>query len=239
MPKTARRTSPSKPKSQPAATPVDVLAQLLARASLGDCEAVLDLAICCRDGLRDAKGAFVLEPDRKGALEWSRAGAVLGDARAMVVLADALTQGATSEENVREATRWYRRAFELGNTTGAYNLGCTLQHLGRHTEAVRWFRKALDAGDLSALVPLAQAELHGVGTRRDVPAAMKKLTQIAKGGPFFCQFDREQAMLTLSETLRLGLLVPRDFARAMLWLRKAAELGSAAARGLLADLQVE
>jgi TPR repeat protein len=232
-------TKSRKAKSQPATDPREVLEQLQARAATGDCDALLDLAICCRDGLRDSKGAFVVEADRKGSLDWSRAGAVLGDPRAMVVLADALTQGAASEKNVAEATRWYRRAFELGSTTGAFNLGCTLQNLGRHTEAVRWFRKALDAGDLSALVPLAQAELHGVGTRRDVAAAMKKLTQIAKGGAFFCQFDREQAMLTLSETLRLGLLVPRDYAGALVWLRRAAELGSAAARGLLADLQVE
>ena len=86
-------------------------------------------------------------------------------------------------------------------------------------------------------MPLARAELYGCGTRRDTKAALAKLERIARwsSSSWISQFDREQAMITLSACLRDGWLLRRDHRASVRWLRRAAKLGSAEATGLLAD----
>jgi TPR repeat protein len=132
--------------------------------------------------------------------------------------------------------RLYRRAFGLGDTTAALNLAATYQNLGRYRDAVRWFRRALAAGDSSALLELARAELYGIGTRRDVPAAITKLRRVARDIASMSQLEREDAMTTMADALRNGWLVRRDYDEALRWFRRAAHVGSNAAKGMLADL---
>lgn len=138
-----------------------------------------------------------------------------------------------------EAARLYRQAFHLGDTTAGYNLACSYQNVGEHRTAVQWFRKVLAAGDRSALMPLALAELYGAGTRRNVSAAMKKLEIVARGGSWVAPIEREEAMLLMAQCLREGWLVIRDYSAAQRWLRRAAKVGSAAAAGLLRDLEAD
>jgi TPR repeat protein len=157
------------------------------------------------------------------------------DANALTELADSLTNTFSRGRKFDAAVRLYRRAFRLGYVIAGYNLACAYQNVGDYRRAVSWFRQLLDAGHLDALVPLAQAELHGVGTKRDVPAAIAKLERIASGGSF-AQFDREQAMITLATILREGWLVQRNYPKAVKWLRRAVNFGSLEARGLLDDL---
>ena len=89
-------------------------------------------------------------------------------------------------------------------------------------------------------MPLALAELYGTGTQRNVLAAMKKLAVIARGrSRWFAQIEREEAMLLVAQCLREGWLVIRDYGAAGRWLRRAARVGSAAAAGLLRDLDAE
>lgn len=104
---------------------------------------------------------------------------------------------------------------------------------------MQWFRKVLAAGDRSALLPLALAELYGAGTRRNVSAAMNKLEVVARGGSWVAPIEREEAMLLMTQCLRDGWLVIRDYTAALRWLRRAARVGSAAAAGLLRDLEAE
>jgi len=137
------------------------------------------------------------------------------------------------------AARLYRQAFDLGDTTAGYNLACSYQNVGERRMAVRWFRKVLAAGNRSALMPLALAELHGAGTRRNVPAAMKKLEVVARGGRWFAPIESQEAMLPVAQCLREGWLVIRDHRAALRWLRRAARVGSAAAAGQLRDLEAE
>jgi TPR repeat protein len=158
------------------------------------------------------------------------------DARQLTEAADRLTSRPGDRSRLAEAARLYRAAFRLGYSTAAYNLASSYQNVGEHRTAVRWFRRAFDAGDQSALLPLAQAELYGVGTSRDVEAALEKLKRVARGGRWFTQFDREQSMLLIALCLREGWLVRRDHPAAVRWLRRASRLGSAEAAGLLADL---
>jgi TPR repeat protein len=139
----------------------------------------------------------------------------------------------------RRATELYRRAFRLGDVAAGFNLGCTYQNVGEYRAAVKWFRRALAAGDLGALQPLARAELYGLGTRRNVGAAIAKLTRIARyrRAPLWLSVsERVEAMLVLADALSSGWPVRRNNPEAVRWWRRAAALGSHAAQGKLDDL---
>jgi TPR repeat protein len=121
----------------------------------------------------------------------------------------------------------------MGHTSAAFNLAMTYKNLGHHKESVRWLRRAAVRSGGEGLLELAQAELFGIGTTRDVSAAVEKLRRVADKDSRNCQFDREGAMLLLYQIYYDGWLAPRDSEEALLWLRKAAKSGSAAAKGLL------
>src|SRR5262249_42755273 len=103
----------------------------------------------------------------------------------LIAAADAMTRRNPAGSQLRNAIGLYRKAFKLGNTTAGYNLACTYQNLESYRAAVLWYRRVLAAGDLSALVPLAQAELYGRGATRNVTAALTKLHRIARGRRWF------------------------------------------------------
>lgn len=163
----------------------------------------------------------------------------LATATRLTAAANRLTRRPGQRGQLDKAVRLYRQAFHLGDTTAGYNLACAYQNVGERSTAVRWFRKVLAAGDRGALFPLALAELYGAGTRRNVPAAMKKLEVVARGGSWFSPFEREEAMLLVAQCYREGWLVIRDYNKALRWLRRAKQVGSAAAAGLLRDLEAE
>ncbi len=203
-------------------------------ADLGDRDALTDLGSFLREGYQDSRGQVLIRQDPKASMQCYLLAAALGDTYAMIAVADSLAS--TGKKGaLAEAENLYKLAFKLGDAMAAFNLACTYQNLGKYSEAVRWFQRCLKAGDLGALMPLAYAELYGVGLRKNVSAAFDKLRRIARGGKHFCQFDQEEAMLTMADALRNGWLVPRDFDAAIVWLRRAAKLGSAAAKGMLED----
>jgi TPR repeat protein len=55
-----------------------------------------------------------------------------------------------NKEN-EQATTWYRRAAESGNTTAMTRLGVML---GSTDEAMQWYRRAAQAGDTEAMSQL-------------------------------------------------------------------------------------
>lgn len=178
-------------------------------------------------------------PSRRLALAWLRRAAEAGHVGAMEELATALSRGPKrAPAALREAMRWERRAARLGSTLAPYNIGVSWRLAGRPRQAVRAFRALAATGGHDAHeaeFELARAELLGVGTRRDVPSALRRLERVARSRTV-CLFDNEQAMVLLAEVYRTGWLVPVDFPRTLKWLRKAAGIGSAAAAGLLQDL---
>jgi TPR repeat protein len=205
-------------------------------ADLGDCDALTDLGLFLSEGFKDSQGKVLIRPDHKASMQCFLLGAAQGNTYAMIAVADSLAS-TDKKEALSEAENLYKLAFKLGDTTGAYNLACTYQNLGKYSEAVRWFKRCLKAGDLGALIPLAYAELYGVGTKKNVEAAFDKLRRVARGGKHFCQFDQEEAMLTLADALQKGWIVQRNLDAAIAWLHRAAKLGSAAAKGILEDYQ--
>jgi TPR repeat protein len=205
-------------------------------ADFGDRDALTDLGSFLREGYRDNRGKVLIRQDRKASMQCYLLGAAQGNTYAMIAVADSLI--ATGKKGAfSEAENLYKLAFRLGDAMAAYNLACTYQNLGKFSEAVRWFNRCLKVGYLGALIPLAYAELYGVGTRRNAAAAFIKLRRVARGGKHFCQFDQEEAMLAMADALRNGWVVQRDFNAAIVWLRRAAKLGSVAAKGILEDYQ--
>jgi TPR repeat protein len=203
-------------------------------ADQGDSDALANLGTFLRDGYRDSQGRILIRQNRRSSMQCYLLAAAQGNTYAMITVADSLAS-VGKKESLEEAENLYKLAFKLGDATGAYNLACAYHDLGRFSDAVRWFKLSLKAGEPSALIPLAYAELYGAGVRRNVKAAFSKLRRIANGGKHFCQYDQEEAMLTMAETLRNGWLIQRDFNAALAWLRRAAKLGSAAAKGYLED----
>lgn len=204
-------------------------------AEADDCDSLTILAMFHRDGLRGRRGEVLIRRNARRALQYDLRAAELGDTGAMASVADALTSPPSTPSNLARGEKLYKRAFRLGNTTAALNLAVTYQNIGRYRDAVRWFRRALAAGDTSALLELAKAELSGMGTRRNVAAALDRLRRLASGVAFTAPFERTEAMLIMADAFRNGWLVRRDYPQAIRLLRKAASLGSEAARGLIAD----
>ena len=167
-----------------------------------------------------------------------RPGAETLDRRAHIAFRKALrlpSPGA-SRRALLEVMRLERLAQTGGSVVAAYNLAHSYLTIGKPREAVRRFRLLALAGDQSALLEVARAELLGIGTRRDVPGAVRKLKRVARPDSDVAPFERELAMLTLSNALHQGWILPRNSRSTVQWLRRAAKVGSAAAKGMLADL---
>ncbi len=205
----------------------EAVSLLLQAAAFDDASALSDLGMLYRDGVVDSRGKAILRPDQARSVKCFRRAAELGNSSAMVDVGHSLRG--------RAGLRWYRRAFRFGDSRAASSIAVTYQDLGRPADAVRWFRRAVATGETACLLELAQAELFGIGTKRNVPAAIRKLQTLAKGG-WISQLSQETAMRWLAEIYSQGWLVCRNWKLARRWLAKASKLGSAAASGLLQDL---
>lgn len=45
---------------------------------------------------------------------------------------------------------WYKRAYTLGSSGAAYNLGSLYQNMSKYNEALDWYKKAANKGDIKA-----------------------------------------------------------------------------------------
>lgn len=195
-----------------------LLTLLRQAAALDDVEALEHLGMLLRDGVADKRGRRILTRNDKASIRCYRRAAELGSSSAMDALATGLMRryeggGKRPDRSlpaVSEALRWHRKAVGLGGD--CYNLAVAYQNLGQHKKAVAWFRKNAAAGQIDALLALAKAELHGIGTRRNVPAALEKLRHVCEAnGASVCQFDQEEAARVVAQVLYDGWLVPRDY----------------------------
>ena len=207
-------------------------------AKQGNVAALSQLGTLFLDGLRSRHGAVLVRGNVGAGRRMLERAIELGDADAMLELATHLTEQAASTADRARALALYRRAFRRGEATAAYFLADTYKRRGRYREAVAWWRRAHAAGDARAILDLALAELHGVGTRRDGPGALAKL-RLAASAPtrWYPRSSGEnvRAMIHLARVYGEGWLVPRDGAESARWLRRAAEWDSAIAKAMLAE----
>jgi TPR repeat protein len=188
-------------------------------------------------GLTGPDGTIYIRRSAARARHYTDRAAELGDAGSITSIADKLTASGNRADYLR-GVAMYHQAIRKGYATAMHNLALSYLNAGAHTKAVRWYRRAATARidpDESALLEVARAELHGVGTRRNPRAAIRKLEKIARSKtwyhpPFALQIE---AMIVLGEAYTYGWVVPRDYELGRRWLKRAASAGSKIAEALL------
>lgn len=140
-----------------------------------------------------------------------------GDKDAQVELGDAYLIGQGLAEDFLSAMNYYRKAANRGHAGAQYRMGLLYRHgrgVGQNSnKAAEWFQKA-DEQDL----PQAQCELGvmACSLQKNYSSAMTYFLKAAKQG--HAEADVHIARLFLN-----GQGVPKDFEKAIEWLRKAME----------------
>jgi TPR repeat protein len=151
------------------------------------------------------------------AVAWYRQAAASGLAQSANNLGELLW----ARDDLDGAEEWLRRALDLGYEPAAATLGHALESSGNSDEAARMWRRAARFDPLAAL-KLAEF-LNG---DNDTAEAMTWWRVAAEGG-------------LIAGALRFGdvLFQVGDYEQSEIWLRRAAEVGSAEAVQLLEDLR--
>jgi hypothetical protein len=130
-----------------------------------------------------------------------REAAELGDVAAMLNVGYFLDEGLGVKSDKSEAMTWYRRAYDLGDSSAANNIAILHREQNDQAGAVEWFEKAAELGDGDAHVELARIHLDGLG----VPVSEEKAREYlekALGFPVDTGEDDEDAdpdLVTISE----------------------------------------
>jgi TPR repeat protein len=104
-----------------------------------------------------------LKGDYQAAFDEWQPLAELGDAEAQYNLGVMFDQGASVEQDLAQAARWYRKAAEQGFVDAQTNLGMMYSRgegvAADVNEASRWLQRAADKGDAEAEILLGQLAL--------------------------------------------------------------------------------
>ena len=169
------------------------------------------------------------------------------------------------EKNIEMAFTYYKKAADLNNPIGYYNVGKYFFEKEQYKEAVEYFNKARELGYTKAAIKLSELYLNGYGLRKSKKKAFKMLSQAVEAndimaihqlGKFYwegigCKKDEKNALkyFELSSENKvpqgmylLGSLyleakqIKKDFENGFFWLDKAAENGEINAIKKLIDL---
>lgn len=126
-------------------------------------------------------------PDISAAMREYAEAASLGWTQGLIRLGDLYREGKLMPSNGRRAAGYYRQAAEAGDAYGLLILGSAvseslLRNAGRPADGIAALRQAEAMGLKDAVVPLADAMLYGMGTKRDAKAAVALLVQAAGDG---------------------------------------------------------
>ena len=127
----------------------------------------------------------------------------------------------------------YQSAAERGSGAASLQLG-VIYAKGEdvpqdYAEAARWYAQAADQGVPEGHYNLAFLHLRGLGVRQDTPRALELLEQAAKEGSV-------QAAWALYDQFTASPYVVQNAKLAAKWLLRAADLGSAPATSLIAQM---
>lgn len=168
-----------------------------------------------------ARGDGVAQ-DRDAALAWYRRAADQGHVKSMNLVGRFVEEGwGGVAADPAAAEDWYRRAAEGGDFRGQFNHGSVLARRGKTEEAAGWFRKAAATGTLGFLRSMA-AHLERQPDAGLRAIAVEVLARCRESGEAMDLFAYGKAMLE------------QDPTTAREWLGRAAALGHAEARDLLA-----
>jgi TPR repeat protein len=191
------------------------------------------------------------------AFDWLKKAADSGDVEALADIGDAYQYGKGPATNASSAINWYRKGANAGNVRAMRSLGflfMTNPILTDYAEAKKWFEKAIAQGDVPSLSGLAELYDNGWGVtadnntaqtlyRRAIAAGdaggyrgaaedLRLKGDLPKAAAYFQragELGDVRAMETLGRMYELGQGVEKNINLAMLWMRRANNLGSATA----------
>lgn len=168
-----------------------------------------------------ANGALDLPPATVGPLSL-RMAAAQGDSSAEFEVASRLAEGKGTDQNLKEAARWYQRAATKGFAQAQYRLGTLYERgLGMTADPSRarvWYQRAAEQGNVKAMHNLAVLAAGRSAESPDYTTAARWFNQAANYGLPDSQFNL--AVLTES-----GLGVTKDLVQAQMWFTLAARSG--------------
>jgi len=168
-----------------------------------------------------SRGALDLPPATVGPLSL-RLAAAQGDASAEFEVASRLAEGKGTDQNLKEAVRWYQRSAAQGFAQAQYRLGTFYERgLGMKADAARartWYQRAADQGNVKAMHNLAVLAAGRSAESPDYTTAARWFSQAASYGLPDSQFN----LAVLSES---GLGIEKDMVQAAMWFNIAARSG--------------
>jgi TPR repeat protein len=90
-----------------------------------------------------------------------------------------------------------KAAARAGDTTAELNIPVAYRDAGNMRRAFYWWKRCSDAGDGDACVDVGYCLHHGIGVRRDLPAA-KRAYALAIAPELVTDWGREEAMYFLA-----------------------------------------
>jgi TPR repeat protein len=112
--------------------------------------------------------------DFSGAFGSHMAAAQLGNVLSQLSLGNFYSSGKGVEKNLREAARWYIKAYRGGVSAGAINLAVDLQTQGNMRGAISWLKRAAAMNDGDACVQLAGILLKRRGGTKNAVDLLRK-----------------------------------------------------------------
>jgi localization factor PodJL len=167
------------------------------------------------------RGALDLPPATVGPLSL-RMAAAAGDGSAEFEVGTRLAEGKGTDQNFKEAIRWYQRSATQGVAQAQYRLGTLYERgLGVQADLARaknWYQRAAEQGNVKAMHNLAVLAAGRVAASPDYETAAQWFTKASAYGLQDSQFNL--AVLTES-----GLGLPRDPIQAAMWFILASKAG--------------
>ncbi len=128
-----------------------------------------------------------------------------------------------TEENAKEAFKWYEKSAEAGCASGQYHLGwCYQEGYGteeKPEEAFKWFKKSAEAGCAGAMYCLGWCYKYEYGTAENETLAFKWCKKSAEAG-------YELGMYYLGWCYKHGYCTAENKTLAFEWYKKSAEAGN-------------
>lgn len=161
--------------------------------------------------------------DYQTAMEWYKKAADLGNAKAMSKIGDLYYNAQGVGKDFQKAMKWYRLAADKGNTDAMCCIGKMYRYANGvqtdYQESRRWYLLAADQGNTNAMIEVASSYLSPPQWRDDQEAFNWYCLAAEKGNA--------EAMFSLGVFYEHGQgnTIAKDFKKAQVWYKRAAELG--------------
>jgi TPR repeat protein len=116
----------------------------------------------------------------KKAFECLLAAARSGHTGCQVSLGNFYAWGKGVRKNLDKAAHWYKKAYENGDSSGAFNLAIGMKNEGRVRSAIVWFKKAIAMNDGDARISLAKIFIDQKGGQKTATALLKPALRMSR-----------------------------------------------------------